>query len=220
MWRRSSTQPLPDPERVEALVRRQLARHLHDGPTQSVAALAMRADIAQRTGATGGDAELGKLEDLARSTTRDLRYFQFLLYPHSLTSAGLEVTLQDLAAQFDSLYSQKVELELDGTALEKLPQPAQQQLFLIAAEALDNVRRHAEVSSATLRMHAPERGVLLLEVNDEGRGFDTAILADCERDGKLGIAIMVERVRILRGEIRIDSHPGVGCHLRAALPTK
>jgi signal transduction histidine kinase len=218
MWRRSPTQPLTDPQRVETLVRRQLARRLHDGPAQSVAALAMRADLAQRLGANGSDAELEKLEELARATTRDLRYLQFTLSPQSLSTAGLEIALQDLAAQLESLYSQKTELDVDSALLEKLPQSSQQQLFLIATEALENVRRHAEVGIASLHLHSPERGVLLLEVKDEGRGFDTGIIAHCEADGKLGLAIIVERVRLLRGELHIDSFHGVGCHLRAAVP--
>ncbi len=219
MWGRKTTQSLPNPQRIDALVRRQLARRLHDGPTQSVAALAMRADIAQRASTNTAD-ELAKLEDLARQSVRDLRYYQFLLAPQSLSlpGAGLETALQDLVAQMHTVYNQSIELSFEAGLNEKLAGPTQQQLFLIACEALDNVCRHAETSTASLHLHAPERGVVLLEANDEGRGFDPGILDNCEQSGKLGVAIMAERVKLLRGELHVDAHPGVGCHLRAAVP--
>lgn len=221
MWRRLAkiTQSLPDPLRIDALVRRQLARRLHDGPTQSVAALAMRADLAQRA-STNTAEELAKLEDLARQSVRDLRYYQFLLAPRSidLPDLGLEIALQDLVTQLHTVYNQTIELNVEAELNESLPASTQQQIFLIACEALDNVCRHAETPTATLRLHAPERGVVMLEANDEGRGFDPGILEGCEQAGKLGVAIMAERVKLLRGELHLDAHPGVGCHLRAAIP--
>jgi two-component system sensor histidine kinase DegS len=221
MWRRLAkiTQSLPDPLRIDALVRRQLARRLHDGPTQSVAALAMRADLAQRA-STNTAEELAKLEELARQSVRELRYYQFLLAPQSIDipGSGLETALQDLVRQLHTVYNQAIELDIQTDLNESLPTSTQQQLFLIACEALDNVCRHAEAPTATLRLHAPERGMVMLEANDEGHGFDPGILDACEQAGKLGVAIMAERVKLLRGELHVDAHSGVGCHLRAAVP--
>ena len=87
---------------VQEEARRKMARDLHDGPTQSLAAIAMRLNYArrllERDEPTALD-ELQKVEDLARSTTKELRHMLFTIRPLILESQGLVPALFQLAAK-------------------------------------------------------------------------------------------------------------------------
>lgn len=209
-------------QRIEELQRKQLSRRLHDGLAQSVAALAMRADLARRTlqkDQAAAETELAKLEDLARHTTGELRFLQFTLAPQALESSGLQQALEDLAAQFDSLHGFTVELDFQAD-LTGLSPEARRQMFSIATEGLLNAKLHSGVSEATLRLHTPETGMLLLEIEDAGVGFDTVSLLSAEEHGKLGLAIVAERAKLLAAEFHVQSQVGAGCHFRMALPAR
>lgn len=207
---------------IEEISRLQLARRLHDGPMQGVAALALRAHLAKRKLASDPGAageEVQQLEELARRTAQDLRYLQFSLIPQSLEAAGLDVALQDLLRQLDDLYDHKVQLILDAPAAKALSKSQQHLLFHIAAEALDNTRKHARASRVQLKLTQPEPQILLLEVEDDGIGFDTQVYEQPgEQDGKYGLAILRERVKLLHGELDIHSTLGSGTLLRVAAP--
>lgn len=209
---------------LETLVRKQLARRMHDGPTQSVAALAMRADLARRlltTDPQAASGELKALEDLARRTAQDLRLFQFTLMPQSLEKLGLAAALRDLADYLGSNTGPKLELAVEETAVEGIEPDSQVLLFFIACEGAENAFQHAKASHITLKLTRPESVVILLEVEDDGVGFDAkSTEATAQQDGKYGLAILRARVKLLHGELGIESRPGRGCKLRVALPTK
>jgi two-component system sensor histidine kinase DegS len=187
-----------------------------------VAALALRANLAKRHLATNPTAALDdvqQLEELARSTTRDLRYLQFTLVPRSLQASGLDAALHDLMRQLDDLYDHKVQITLDPQVDLILSKDQQHLLFHIAAEALDNTRKHAQAGSVHLRLNRPESHVLLFEVEDDGLGFDPQIIEQAgEQEGKFGLAILREYVNLLHAELHIQSAAGSGTLLRIAIP--
>jgi signal transduction histidine kinase len=93
---------------------------------------------------------------------------------------------------------------------------ASQQIALVrvAQEALTNVREHAAATSVHLTAHATAHGVSLV-VADDGRGF----AVDAPRpDGRLGLAGMHERVRLLGGRLAIESRPGGPTRIEATIP--
>jgi NarL family two-component system sensor histidine kinase LiaS len=188
-----------------------------------MAALAMRADLAGRTMANdpaAGLTEMGKIEDLARLTSREMRYLQFILAPQALEGAGLALALDDLVSQLSSLYEIKVELNIDSTAVEHLTGGQQHELFFIAAEALDNVRRHSASSRATLKVDRPESSLVVLEVTDHGTGFSPTSSETYEGLGKYGLALIEARTYVLQGELRLESQPQAGCVVRLAIPAR
>jgi signal transduction histidine kinase len=208
--------------RIEELSRMQLARRLHDGPIQAVAALALRAYLARRrldSDPAAASDDVRELEELARSTTQDMRYLQFTLSPGSLQASGIDAALHDLVHQLDDLYDHKVQITLDPQADNLLSKRQQHQIFHIAVEALDNTRKHAQAGSVHLKLHSPEQNVLILEVEDDGIGFDPLISGEAaDEEGKFGLAILRERVKLLHGELHIRSAAGSGTLLRVALP--
>lgn len=157
------------------LTRRQLARRLHNGAIQSVAALAMRADLANRLAAKDPAAavdEVRQLEELARRTTKELRALQFVLRPVSLETLGLEAALHDLVHQENEIYGHAIQLEIKPNTASGLGLRQATLVFHIAAEAVANARRHAQARTTIVKLTRPELHVLLLEVTDDGAGFD------------------------------------------------
>lgn len=208
--------------RIAEFSQLQLARRLHDGPIQSVAALAMRAHLANRqltSDPVGAAKEVQDLEALARHTTQDLRYLQFTLTPQSLETAGLSAALQDLVRHLGDLHSPKVQLTLDPEAATALNADQARQVFHVAAESLENALKHAQAASVQLKLSRPEPAVLLFEVEDNGVGFDPLLVdQSAEEDHKYGLAILRQRAKLLRAELHLRSAAGAGTLLRVAVP--
>jgi len=209
---------------LQELSGRQYARHLHDGPIQSVAALAMRANLAKRQMKKDPEAaskELSQLEQLARYTTKELRYLQFILRPLSLETAGLEAALQDLANQERDVFNQELGAEINPNAAFDLQLRDAELFFQIAAEAIANARMHSQAKKISLRLARPEINILLLEVVDDGIGIDWTALESKPREERgLGIDLMRLRAGLLAGEFAIDTQKEHGTTVRVAAPVK
>lgn len=207
---------------IQEQARHQLARNLHDGPTQSVAAIAMRVNLARRLldrdpGAAAE--ELYKVEDLARRTTKEIRHMLFTLRPQSLEQNGLVAALADLAQQTEDSYDQKIVLEADPGAVKRMDLGRQGVLFYIVAEAVTNARKHARSEQILIRLQEAENDIVLVEVRDNGLGFDQKE-AEAKRlaSGSLGLLTLRERVELINGLMRIDSQKGRGTRVRVWAP--
>ncbi len=206
---------------VQEEANKKLARDLHDGPTQAVAALAMRANFARRLLERDGKAaaeELFKMEDLARRTTKEIRHMLFTLRPLVLESQGLTAALKQLAEKMRDTHGQNVLVEADPAAEERLEKNHQGVLFYITEEAVNNARKHAQAEHIWVRLKA-SRDTLTLEIQDDGVGFNVgAVDAEYDRRGSLGMVNMRERAEILSGAVRIDSAEGKGTRITVLVP--
>jgi signal transduction histidine kinase len=202
---------------------KKLARDLHDGPTQSVAAIAMRVNftrrLLERDPKAAGD-ELFKIEDLARRTTKEIRHMLFTLRPLVLESSGLVAALQSMADKMKETYAQNVVVEAEPAIVEMLEIGKQAVLFYITEEAVNNARKHAEAQQITVRLKpSPRENVALLEVQDNGVGFDVgAVDAGYENRGSLGMVNMRERAQMLNGLLKLESKVGQGTRIRVWVP--
>ncbi|MGQ0602677.1 MAG: GAF domain-containing sensor histidine kinase [Anaerolineales bacterium] len=206
---------------VQEEANKKLARDLHDGPTQAVAALAMRANFARRllerdAKATGE--ELFKMEDLARKTTQEIRHMLFTLRPLVLESQGLAAALKQLAEKMRDTHGQNVLVEADNAIEDKFEKNQQGVLFYIAEEAVNNARKHAQAEHIWVRLKM-SRDTLTLDIQDDGVGFNVgAVDADYDRRGSLGMVNMRERAEMLNGTVRIDSAEGRGTRISVLVP--
>jgi signal transduction histidine kinase len=89
--------------------------------------------------------------------------------------------------------------------------------YRIVQESLTNVARHAGVAGATVRVWA-SADMLSLQIEDRGRGFDVAVALATPRSG--GLTGMQERVKLLGGQLTIESRPGAGSQITAELPLR
>jgi signal transduction histidine kinase len=206
---------------IQEEARKKLARDLHDGPTQSIAAIAMRVNFARRLmerDSRAASDELFKVEDLARRTTKEIRHMLFTLRPLILESQGLVAALSQLAEKLRETHGQNVTIEAQPGAADDLEIGKQGVIFYIAEEAVNNARKHAEAQHVWVRLLSRE-GLFVLEVQDDGVGFNVgAVDSTYAQRGSLGMVNMRERTELVNGLFHIESAEGVGTRIVVVVP--
>ena len=207
---------------VQEEARKKLARDLHDGPTQSVAAMAMRINLARRIMAKDVNEatnELVKIEELAHRTTKEIRHMLFTLRPLILESQGLNAALQAMAEKMRETYSQNVIINVNEELLKDMEMGKQGVIFYIIEEATNNARKHANAPHIWVRLRSFETGIALLEIEDDGLGFDVAAVnKSYDKRGSLGMINLRERSELVNGLLNIDSAPGNGTRVQVYIP--
>ena len=207
---------------VQEEARKKLARDLHDGPTQSVSAIAMRINLIRMMLTRAPDKvedELIRTEDLARRTTKEIRHMLFTLRPLVLESQGLHAALESMAEKMAETFSQNVEIEVDDKIIENLEMGKQGVIFFISEEAVNNARKHAKANLIKVRLRSLEHSLIVLEIMDNGRGFDVkAVNQNYEKRGSLGMVNLRERAELINGLLHIDSTLGKGTNVQVFIP--
>ncbi len=207
---------------VQEEARKKLARDLHDGPTQSVAAIAMRVNMVHRMMDKNPQSalpELEKIEDLARRTTKEIRHMLFTLRPLVLESQGLVAALKSMADKTNETYGQNIQIEVDETLLKNMEMGRQSVIFYIVEEAITNARKHAKAANIWVRMKPQANDIALLEIQDDGIGFDVgSVTRSYDQRGSLGMVNLRERSELINGFLNIQSAPGKGTRVQVYLP--
>lgn len=207
---------------TEEEARRKLARNLHDGPTQTIAAIAMRLNFAGRLVERDREAaqeEIKTLEDIARQTTKEIRHMLFTLRPLVLESKGLVSALYQLASKMHETHGQVVYVEAEPNVSDGLDMSKQAVVFFIAEEAINNAHKHAEAANIWVELQRTEADTILLNVKDDGVGFNVgAVDANYEQRGSLGMVNMRERSELVNGVLRIKSAEGEGTRIILEVP--
>jgi signal transduction histidine kinase len=192
--------------------RERIARELHDGVIQSLFAVGMGLQaVAQRSGDREIESRVeSAVSDIDRAI-RDLRNYIFGLRPGLLADRQLSQALGDLIADFTEKSGVTTVPDIDeGLAAELAPRSAD--LVQLTREALSNVGRHAQAATCRVSLFREDgRGVLQIE--DDGRGFDAA----AEQTGQ-GMRNLRERVEAMGAELKVESVTGEGTTIRIALP--
>ena len=210
---------------VEEDARKKLARDLHDGPTQSIAAIAMRLNYARMLLEKGSDAqqmaeELSRIEELARKTTKEIRHMLFTLRPLILETQGLRAALEQYITKLAETDPTPIHLEAQPTVDQVLDQNAQGVVFYIVEEAIGNARKHAHPQNIWVRLNVQDR-TFIAEVEDDGCGFNVdEVQARYEERGSLGMINMHERAELVGGKLTIVSSPGKGTRITLTVPLR
>ena len=208
---------------VHEEARKKLARDLHDGPTQSVAAMAMRINIARRMlekNTKGVPEELIKIEELAHRTTKEIRHMLFTLRPLILESQGLSAALKAMADKMRETFNQNVVVSVDEQIAGQMEIGKQGVIFYIIEEAINNARKHANASNIWVRLRPFQQGVAVLEIEDDGVGFDVeAVNKGYENRSSLGMVNLRERSELVNGLLNIQSAIGKGTKVMVYLPS-
>lgn len=198
--------------------RRRIARELHDTTGQHLAALRLNVSRIVRTSQPEPELveETFALIDQSASEIRTLSY---LLHPPMIEQAGLVATLQWYVRGFEDRSGIAVRLDADDD-LGRMSADTATSLFRVIQEALTNIHRHSESTTATVRLKRQD-GLLHLEVVDEGRGLPHELIENIDALGAFGVGLagMKERIESLGGTLRIESGSG-GTRLTATLPDR
>jgi signal transduction histidine kinase len=150
-----------------------------------------------------------------RDEVRGLRKIMGDLRPPALDNLGLVAALQNFVVTVgrDTGLECSIDSKLEARLL-----PAQEiVLYRVAQEALTNVTKHADAQRIWVSLH-PEDGHVVLEVRDDGSGFNTSDTDQSVSNGHFGVLGMRERVEMAGGEWELSSEPGSGTVVRARLP--
>lgn len=199
--------------------RRRLARELHDDTIQSLIALNQQGHLAQM--ALDGHPALEQLTEMQEMTAQiiaDLRRLTRDLRPSYLEDLGLVPALDMLARDTSASLGIPVVFQVSG-ADRRLRPEVELTLYRMVQEALSNVARHAQASSAEVSLDfGPD--AISLTVTDDGRGFDMPESpSEMAPEGHYGLLGMHERAELIGARITIKSAPGQGTKLDVILPT-
>ena len=208
-------------ERAGALERARFARELHDGAIQSLIAVEMQLDVLRRqSGAQAPvvNAELGRIQKLLREEVLKLRELMQAMKSFAVNADRLLGFISDTVERFRRETGIAAEFVSELERVD-LAQKVCGELARIVQESLVNVRKHSGAHHVLVRL-AQRAGNLQLTVEDDGKGFSfSGRLSDAELEttGK-GPAVIRERVRLLAGELAIESTPGHGARLEVRIP--
>ena len=198
--------------------RRRIAADLHDGVVQGLAgasySLAAAGDRAERAGAGDVAATVRKAGSDLRQWLRELRTLVVSIAPPKLHDEGLAAALSDLTSPL-ATRGISADVEFDETV--HLDPEIEVLVFRAAQEALRNVTAHADASHVALRV-CRENGRVLLEVRDDGRGFDAAGREERARGGHVGLALLEALAEEAGGELRVTSVPDEGTQVVLDVP--
>jgi two-component system, NarL family, sensor kinase len=194
--------------------RRRLAGEIHDGISQRIVSLSFHLSAAADAIATdpaGAAKQIARAQELAAGALDETRNAIAGLRPPVLDDLGLAASLESLARSTPLL---NVQVDTMTTVL---PEHVETAVYRIAQEALQNVMKHASAAHVQLRLSVSP-GAVLLEVSDDGVGFDPATTP--ERAGPVGYGLpgMQQRAELLGGQLTAESRPGRGTVVRLRVP--
>jgi two-component system nitrate/nitrite sensor histidine kinase NarX len=206
--------------RAGAAERARFARELHDGAVQSLIAVEMQVDVIRRQLDAGKPigGELGRIQGLLREEVLKLRELMQQMKAIDVDSQRLLGVLNDTVERFQRETGISARFVTDLSEL-NMPQRVCREILRIVQEGLVNMRKHSGARHALVRLGANgERWSLTME--DDGKGFPFSGRYNQERmdeDGK-GPMIIRERVRLIAGELTVESNPGQGTRLEITVP--
>jgi len=198
--------------------RSRLAQEVHDGPAQTLSNAIFQVEYIERV--LGEDvrmaaSELHFLREILRRELGEVRTFISQLRPPLLDELGLDGSIIDAVENMSALAGATVQTNLTAPS-DGLSSTQQTAVLRIVQEALQNVRKHAAASRTVVstRLEAP---IWILEVSDDGRGFEVGAVAARGRRN-FGLQFMRERAELIGAKFEVRSRPGGGTVVGLSIP--
>jgi PAS domain S-box-containing protein len=187
--------------------RRRLERNLHDGAQQRLVTLALTLRLAEARLPSNPEAAGELLADARKELAvalSELRELAHGLHPAVLSERGLRPALEAAASRAP------VPVELACVPGERFPEPVEVAAYYLVSEALTNVAKYAQATSARVAISRDD-GLLVVEVADDGVG-------GANLDAGSGLRGLADRVGALAGVFEVESPAGRGTTVRATFP--
>jgi signal transduction histidine kinase len=202
--------------------RKRIARELHDETGQALTGIFMSLEVAQNALEREPAAASQRLETakmLAGQSIAAIRRLVVDLRPAALDDLGLAPAIRAFAGA--RLEEKGIHLVMQVAGLSNRLDPSlETSLFRVAQEAVTNIVRHSDASSARIELRR-HNGCVSLLVKDNGQGFNIREIRESSDPARaLGLAGMEERVSLLGGQLTVRSRPGKGTVVRAKVPTQ
>jgi signal transduction histidine kinase len=205
---------------AEQRERRRVSQILHDDLQQLLYGIQLRLQVLRLNPPVPdpeGGRQMAEVEDLIARAIGTTRNLSVEMSPPVLRGEGLRATLEWLALHMEATHGLTVELDIEGEC--RVPnEDLRVLLFHLAKELLFNVVKHSGVDRA--RLTTRDAGdQLIIEVSDEGRGFQVPSTgAPGDDETGFGLSSVEERLALFGGTMSIDSAPGRGTRIRIEAP--
>lgn len=199
--------------------RSRLAQEIHDGPAQALSNTIFQVEYIERVIESDpllARTELRFLRELLRRELGDVRAFISQLRPVLLDQLGLDGAISDTVEHMRTLTALDITTDLAAPTTQ-LSDGQRTVALRVAQEALQNVRKHAAATNVAVVTRLDEDG-WVLEVRDDGRGFDIGAVAARGRRN-FGLQFMRERAELIGARFDVRSRPDGGTVVRLAIPT-
>jgi signal transduction histidine kinase len=197
--------------------RSRLGQEIHDGPAQALANAIFQVEYIERvldSDVPLAHTELGLLRELLRRELGDVRAFITQLRPATVDDPGLDAAIGEAVDHLKALAGMTASVDL-AAPTGVLSNGQRTVALRIAQEALQNVRKHAGARNVNVTTRQ-EDGTWVLEVRDDGRGFDVATVAARGRRN-FGLQFMRERAELIGAQLDVRSRPEGGTVVRLAI---
>jgi PAS domain S-box-containing protein len=196
--------------------RARIARELHDDIGQRLALLSVTLEQLKRAGADSKKENrdyIAELQKQIQETSTAVHALSHELHSSNLRYLDLASAMKGFCTELSTQQNVTVEFSHEDVP-GNIPQDISLCLFRILQEALHNAVKHSRVQEFHVELHGTT-GALQLTIHDSGRGFD---VQTAMRGPGLGLSSMQERLKLVNGELSIQSHPGDGTTIRARVP--
>jgi signal transduction histidine kinase len=200
--------------RAEEEERRRIGRELHDDTAQSLLLLRLQLEMMERDAPEAWRGRLEQSREIAERAIVDLRRTIAALSPALLERLGLESALRQLAARFGKRHSAQVDVRVSASCNQLAP-GAQEVVYRVAQESLQNISKHSCASKVSLRLSSADKR-FRLSVCDNGSGFSPDLALG--KPLSFGLAGMRDRAALLGGTLAVTSKPGQGAKVTLDLP--
>ena len=199
--------------------RKRLARHMHDGPAQSLTNLILQAEICERLFEVDPErarVELANLKTAVNSTFQRVKNFISSLRPMMLDDLGLLPTLRRYVEDYRE--GQNIGISLNATGRERrIASHKEVTTFRIIQELLNNARDFSRATSVQLTVDMGDDRIFVA-VEDNGSGFDASELTGGSAAEEMGLNMLRERIEMLKGQFQVESSPGRGTRVTFEIP--
>jgi signal transduction histidine kinase len=212
---------------AEEQARKELARDLHDGPTQLVAGIMMSLDFCQKALEKDPSMlpkELDYMQELTERASHQMRTMLFELRPLVLETQGLGAALQIFLDRRQKDIENATRLALNvktdhpGGDISRQDGKVEAAIFAVVQETVNNAIKHAEASNIVVQLNETSDAIHTI-ITDDGEGFNVnEVLGSYERRGSLGMVNIQERTELVGGELTVNSAPGKGTQIIMRVP--
>lgn len=204
---------------TEEAARQTLVRKMHDGPASSLSNFILQAEICERLFDSDPDqarSELHTLKTTAAATFGKVKDFIFDLRPMMLDDLGLVPTLRSYANSFQDKSGIPVSITVTGLE-RRLESHIEVTIFRAVQELLNNARTHSRATQLLTQLDMGDTTVTAV-VEDNGSGFNVEEALNDSSRKTIGLSTLYERIKMLNGEVNIQSGLGKGTRAELIIP--
>lgn len=198
--------------------RQKISTELHDGVGQSLTLLVSGLrSLSAATTTVDVETKSKDLQSLAMRTLQDIKRIAKGLRPSQLDDLGLASAVQQICSEIRQNHAMDLQVDVQDIIGVRLPPDVETVCFRVFQEAINNVLKHSQATSADVLIRLASNG-LSLRIKDNGKGIEKERIGALRNGEHLGLIGMRERLRTIAGNLEVHSEGGSGTEISAFIP--